>query len=341
MNPPDVVVVGASAGGVEPIVALAGGLPEHFPAAICIVLHLPSNHHSRLPEIIDRAGPLPAIRAVDGAVLQAGAIYVAPPNYHLLIEGHRLRLTLGPRVNNVRPSIDVLFRSAARTFDQRVVGVILSGTLSDGALGLDAIKLRGGTVVIQDPEEARFAGMPRSAIERVNADYVLPVSEIPPLLVTLTARGEADQAPRKGDAVLMNNEIAREASNETDAAPNEKRGNAASGFTCPTCHGSLWELDDNGLHRIECRVGHAFSVEAFLGEQSIALEDALWSAINHLEERGMALRRFAGRADGLEMRAARYLTEAETVERQAELLREGLVRVIRSESSVDGVDGDS
>jgi two-component system, chemotaxis family, protein-glutamate methylesterase/glutaminase len=343
MQQRDIVVVGASAGGVEALAEFVHGLPDTLPAAVFVVLHLPADAMSYLPRILDRAGPLPAAHAADGEAIYPGRVYIAPPNHHLIVDGRTIRLTVGPRVNNVRPSIDVLFRSAARAFDGRVIGVVLSGTLDDGTLGLEAIRLRGGVTIIQHPGEAKFSGMPRSALERVEPDYVLPVSEIARLLVELTAGNRhamaaADSVERNrlvnGDRAPHHAEHA-EGNGGTAPPPNEKRGNLASGFTCPNCHGSLWELEDEGLPRIECRVGHAFSVDAFLGEQAIALEDALWSAINALEERGAALRRFASRFSQLELkkRRARYLEQAETAERQAAMIRDGLARVIQAEGA--------
>ena len=180
MRTPAVVVVGASAGGVEALIELAGDFQRTFPAAVFVVLHLPSDARSMLPSILARAGPLPARQAVNGGIIRPGHLYVAPPNRHLLLEGSAMRLDLGPRVNGVRPSIDVLFRSAARSFGARTIGIVLSGTHNDGTSGLDVIKVRGGVAIVQDPEEARFAGMPKSALERVQADYVVPVAEMPP-----------------------------------------------------------------------------------------------------------------------------------------------------------------
>jgi two-component system, chemotaxis family, protein-glutamate methylesterase/glutaminase len=330
-----VVVVGASAGGVEALTELARGLPPDLPAAVFVVLHLPMDATSHLPSILDRAGPLPAVSAADGAPIHPGRIYIAPPNRHLMLEGDRIHLSIGPRVNSLRPSIDVLFRSAARSFGSRVVGVVLSGTLDDGTLGLDAIKMRGGMAIIQDPDEARFSGMPRSAIERVTPDYVLPVAKIPALLKKLaTSTPQGSPAAEGSDAV--EHDVTAEMRVD-DAAPpsHEKRGNAASGLTCPNCHGSVWELTEGGLPRIECRVGHAFSIDAFLGEQAVALEDAIWSAINHLEERAATLRRFATRYAQSPRVRQNYLEQAETVGGQAMLLREGLVRVIDVENGND------
>jgi two-component system chemotaxis response regulator CheB len=334
----DVVVIGASAGGVEVLAELARGLPPDLPAALFVVLHLPADARSNLPSILDRAGPLPAAHAVDGEPISPGRIYVAPPNRHLIVEGDRMRLSIGPRINSVRPSIDVLFRSAARAFDRRVTGVVLSGNLDDGTLGLDAIRLRGGVVIVQDPDEARFSGMPRNAMERVAPDLVLPVGAIPAALERLTAGAPVDRTVVEGSHAVERGFFDTDAAID-DAAPppHEKRGNAASGFTCPNCHGSVWELEDGGLPRIECRVGHAFSVDAFLGEQAVALEDAIWSAINSLEERATTLRRFASRFQQAPRSRVRYLEQAELIEQQAGLLREGLARVIQAEENGVGL----
>jgi two-component system chemotaxis response regulator CheB len=326
----DVIVVGASAGGVEALTALARGLPPDLPAAVFVVLHLPMDATSHLPSILDRAGPLPAVSATDGSPIHPGRIYVAPPNRHLMLEGDRIHLSIGPRVNSLRPSIDVLFRSAARSFSSRVIGVVLSGTLDDGTLGLDAIKMRGGVAIIQDPDEARFSGMPRSAIERVTPDFVVAVAQIPALLAQLSVDSSGEHPTVEGSDTVERH-LTPETGPDAAEPTSEKRANGASGLTCPNCHGSVWELTEGGLPRIECRVGHAFSIDAFLGEQAVALEDAIWSAINHLEERAATLRRFATRYAQSPRVRQKYLEQAEAVGGQATLLREGLARVINVE----------
>ena len=329
----DVVVVGASAGGVEALVELAAGLPRDLDAAVFVVLHLPIDAQSHLPQILDRAGPLDATHATDGEPVRPGRIYVAPPNHHLLLEHGRARLTVGPRINGVRPAIDVLFQSAARAYGPRLIGVVLSGTLQDGTLGLDAIKLRGGVAIVQDPDEARFPSMPRSALERIPVDHCARVGEIPALLSGLTAGPpEASGEARTGamaDDPNVNFPLGDEPSSPSEL---EKQYDHASGLSCPNCNGSVWERTDGTNTRIECRVGHAFSVEAFLGEQAVALEDALWSAINSLQERATTLRRFADRITSGQT-AADYVRRADEVERHARLLREGLIRVIQAETA--------
>lgn len=181
----DIIVVGASAGGVEALLELVGGLPPDLPAAVLVVIHHPEGRPSVLPELLSRRGPLPASHAQDGEPILPGHIYVAPPDHHLTVEGGLLHLSHGPRINRVRPAIDPLFRSAAAAFGPRVVGVVLSGTLDDGTAGLVEIHRHGGMGVAQDPADALFKSMPESAIARDHVEYVLPPSAIAPLLTQL------------------------------------------------------------------------------------------------------------------------------------------------------------
>jgi two-component system chemotaxis response regulator CheB len=180
----DIVVIGASAGGVEAITTVLAGLPRGLRVAILVVLHI-SHGRSVMPEIISRAARLPASHPADGDALEYGHIYVAPPDHHLIVEGGRVRLQHGPPDHGPRPAVDPLFKSAAREFGSRVVGVVLTGALSDGTEGLAAIKAAGGIAVVQDPDEAFAPSMPRSAMHRVTVDYVLPLREISTLLSSL------------------------------------------------------------------------------------------------------------------------------------------------------------
>ena len=182
----DIIVVGASAGGVEALVTLVGSLPADLPAAVFIVLHIPAQCPSVLPDILARSGPLVALHAEDGDAIELGKIYVAPPDHHLLIVHESIQITHGPKENRHRPAVDPLFRSAATAYKQRVIGVVLTGSLDDGSAGLLAIKQCGGLTVVQDPEDALYPSMPQHAIEHVAVDYVLPLLEIGVLLGRLT-----------------------------------------------------------------------------------------------------------------------------------------------------------
>jgi two-component system, chemotaxis family, protein-glutamate methylesterase/glutaminase len=319
----DIIVVGASAGGVEPLVELARGLSADLAAAVFVVLHLPPTARSALPKILGNAGPLPAVHPRDGEPIQAGRIYVAPPNNHLVLSGGRVLLDQGPRINGVRPAADVLFRSASRAYGQRVVGVLLSGTLGDGTEGLRAITMRGGIAVVQDPDEARFAGMPTAALARAEVNFVLPVSQIASLLKR--SADEQIEGSMSSDIPGESHEVA--AGVNSGKAPNE-----ASGITCPACHGSLWEVPGDPVPGFECRVGHRFSGEAFLGEQGEAIEAAIWSAINSLQERADTLRRVAARLDEDSPLGRKYLERAEEADGQADTIRQALTRVIQADA---------
>lgn len=290
----NIVVIGTSTGGVEALMQLARGLPAGFPAAIFVVLHLSPQAPSHLPEILNRAGPLPARHPTDGAPIRRGAIYVAPPDRHLLIERGRVRVVRGPRENRHRPAVDPLFRSAALAYGPQVIGVVLTGALDDGTAGLRAVKQRGGIAVVQDPADALIPSMPASAQQYVNVDYTVSLAELAPLLVRLVGT----PAPDEADFPVWR-ELQYETSiakmDEATMSSNEQPGSLV-GFTCPECGGPLYELSDGQLVHYRCRVGHAFTSESVLAGQSEALEDALWSAYNTLRESAMVAERLAADA---------------------------------------------
>jgi two-component system chemotaxis response regulator CheB len=178
----DIVVVGFSAGGIDPLLQLVGALPADFPAALFIVHHFPPHSVSALPAILSRSGPLDAAQAIDGEPIAPGRMYVARPDWHLLLTHTHISLTQEPQEHGHRPAINPLFRSAARAFGPRVAGVILSGTLDDGTAGLLEIKACGGIALVQQPEEASYPAMALSAIRAVDVDHVAPARELGALL---------------------------------------------------------------------------------------------------------------------------------------------------------------
>lgn len=300
----EIVVIGASAGGVEALVSLVAGLPADLPLALCVVLHLPATRPSALPALLARAGPLPVAWAEEGAPLVPGRILVAPPDRHLLIRPGSVALTHGPRENHMRPAADPLFRSAARSYGARVIGVVLSGTLDDGALGLRAIAARGGVTVVQDPAEALFDGMPRAALRQGRSDYTLPVADIASLLVQLAGAGGqgtsiGPSGTGRGGTTMEardDEELARALIQRDMAAQaRDERSAATTVYACPECGGTLWQVDYEGLTRFQCHVGHSYGTQVRLGQMAEDLEAALWRAVRLLEEKATLTRQVAGR----------------------------------------------
>lgn len=278
----DIVVVGASAGGIRALREVLASLPQSFPAAIFAVLHLSPSSPDVLPRILDRAGPLPVLRARHGAAVRRGTVTVAPADHHLILTGHGVRLSHGPRENRHRPSIDVLFRSAAVAYGSRVIGVILSGMLDDGAAGLWAIKRRDGLAIVQDPVDSEYPDMPRNALQTTRVDACVPLSEIASRLAQFVE--EPIEAPVEPAPESMTSEV-RMASEENLGMDEMDRLGERTPLTCPECGGALWEMNDQGgLSRFRCHVGHAYSIQTLEAEQGIRVEAALWAALRGLEE---------------------------------------------------------
>jgi two-component system, chemotaxis family, protein-glutamate methylesterase/glutaminase len=334
----DIVVVGASAGGVEALTQLVAGLPEDLPAALFVVLHVPAHGTSVLPQILTRRGKLKAVHATDGEAIENGRIYVAPPDCHLLVKRGRVCLGRGPRENGHRPSVDPLFRSAAVAYGSRVVGVILSGVLDDGTAGMASVKRRGGATLVQDPEDALYAGMPTSAIENVGADEILSAAALAGAIVRLSREPAASELVAGPEDEEL--EIEAEVAEMNHDALQEPRPGVATGFSCPECNGVLWEVQEGELSRFRCRVGHAYSADTLLAEQSEELEHALWAAYNALRESATLSHRMAERARsrGHGTSASRFEEQALDTERRAALVRRALEhgQVIATAASGNG-----
>jgi two-component system, chemotaxis family, protein-glutamate methylesterase/glutaminase len=283
-----VVAIGASAGGVEALSRLAAGLSPDVPYAYLIVLHVPAGSPSILARIVDRGGPVPAVTAEHGATLLPGHIYTASPDRHLLVADHRALLTEGPTENGHRPAINALFRSVALAFGPRAIGVLLSGVLDDGVLGLAAIRSRGGTTIGQSPEDALFPGMPISARDAGVLDRQAPAGDIGALLKELSHR-EIEELDMEPDAAMeFENRIAMTSRFSTDFDTQEL--GAPSGYTCPDCNGSLVSV---GEGHFRCRVGHAWTPDALLTARDDEVEGALWVALRSLQEKAKLARQLA------------------------------------------------
>ncbi len=310
----DIITIGASAGGVHALAEVIGGLPANLPASVFAVLHLGEGRTSALPSILGRAGHLPVKHPEASERIRKGWVYTAPPDRHMVVNDSSVHLLQGPRENGYRPAIDVLFRSAARSFGRRVVGVVLTGNLDDGTAGLAAIKSAGGMALVQDPAEADYPGMPRSAIENVAVDHVVPLDRVAELLVRLVNEPIADFT------------VPSFLAGEEELGQSGQLHGTPSGFTCPDCGGGLWELSEAGLTRYRCRTGHAFSPESLLDAQGRSREEAMWAAVRSLEEMADLARRMEARMHerGLHYAEGRYSTRAAEAERHAMVLRETL-----------------
>lgn len=308
--PRNIVTVGASAGGVEALLKMVGRLPA-LEAAIFVVLHTGPDGFSSLPSLLNRHSHHMSVKAAeDGAAIEMGHIYTAIPDHHLVLEPGYMRLVRGPLENRHRPSIDALFRSAARAYGPRVTGVVLSGYLDDGSAGLNSIKRGGGLAVVQDPIDALVSSMPENAIATVQVDYISAVSEIPGLLSRLVQQTVAVE------------ETEMSANSSQDAQSIDPKG-TPSAYTCPECHGTLWEVEDGNLLRFACRVGHTLSLESMLQDQSDSAERALWAALRALEERADLARRMEKRSrkSGLSQMEQRYHELAASAGHDATVLR--------------------
>src|SRR5262245_31438051 len=282
----DIIVVGGSAGGLEALSKVLSGLPSNLDASVFVVLHTSPQSGNGLPQILSRTAVLPVAFAIDGEAPERGRIYVAPPDHHLTIEEGLLSVARGPRENGFRPAVDPLFRSAAKHYDGRVVGVVLSGALDDGTFGLMAVKEAGGAAVVQHPYEAYVPSMPLSAIQNVEVDHIVRVDEMAGLRVKATDSG-LQSGPRIARQTRAENRevdpTGRDISLEGEKP--DALADPPSCFVCPDCGGSLWEAREGGLSRFRCHTGHGYTVDSLLAAQNGKLEKALWSAVRRLMER--------------------------------------------------------
>lgn len=322
----DIIVIGASMGGLEALQALLPGLADDTPAALFIVWHMAAESLGLLPDLLSRLSPLPIANAQDAEPIQPGHIYVAPPDHHLLIERGHVRLTRGPKENRFRPAVDPLFRTAASAYGPRVVGVVLSGALDDGTAGLWAIKDRGGLALVQDPMDAIQPSMPRSAIQHVAVDHIAPARALGPLLTDLARTPSTHEgAPPMSEHLHIETRIALE-DNALDQGVMQL--GPLSPFTCPECHGTLLQITDGPVLRFRCHTGHAYSVQTLFAEVAESIEVSLWCAIRAIEERVLLLQQVAnhvretGDADGAEQLRA----SAREAEQQAQLVRLAVLR---------------
>jgi two-component system, chemotaxis family, protein-glutamate methylesterase/glutaminase len=319
----DIVVIGASAGGLKPARRLLSALPSDFPASIFLTLHTSAQAPGLLAEILDAAGPLLARFPSDGEIIQEGRVYVAPVDHHMLVDPGKVVVVRGPKENRFRPAIDPLFRSAAVHYGPRVIGVILSGMLDDGAAGLVAVRQCGGVAIVQDPREAEFPDMILNAQAAAAPQHCVPVAEMASLIAKLVK--ENVKMPTDESTTAARLRI------EADLAAMRGGGNKRelsklgklSTLVCPECNGALWEMEDAHILRYRCHIGHAYAAESLAADQTDALERALGIALRTLEDTASLSRRLA--AEAQQHRRTRshllFLQRSEEAESNAEIIR--------------------
>jgi two-component system, chemotaxis family, protein-glutamate methylesterase/glutaminase len=277
-----IIVIGASSGGFDVLKKIIEELPDDFNPSIFIVWHMSPDVQGILPQVLNRANKIYAAHAYDNEPIKPNRIYVARPDHHLIINPDKVRVTRGPKENRFRPAVDPLFRSAAYTYGNRVVGVVLSGALDDGTAGLWTIKHYGGIAVVQDPDDAEVSSMPENAIRQVKVDHIVPVSQIADLLVRLSK----EPLTEKND-VMKDEQTKKEIQIAAEENALEKgiiNFGELSPFTCPECHGVLSRLHNENIVRYRCHTGHAYSVDALMASITEKIEDSLYSAIRGIDE---------------------------------------------------------
>jgi len=316
----DIVVIGGSSGASVPLKEILSGLPVDVPAAIFVVLHIPARGIGMLATVASGAGKLPVRQAENGLAIENGQVYLAAPDRHLLIADGRIVLGRGPPENLSRPAIDPLFRSAALHYGPRVIGVVLSGLLSDGAAGLNAIKRCGGLAVVQDPTDALADEMPRRALEATTVDLCAPAARLGDVLSELVHEKPGQPLPIPPEIRL-----------EVEIASGERIGSGSlidiaspAPLTCPSCGGVLSELKAQHPLRFRCQVGHAFTADVLASQQDGRIDEALRIALRIIEERADLVHRMAddGRHSGrlavariYDAKAAEYREYADTLRR--------------------------
>jgi len=332
-----IIVIGASAGGIAALNEVMRGLPAGFPAAIFVVVHTSPDNPGVLPQILRRAGPMTVEFARDRESIKLGRVYVAPPDHHLLLKSDHVRVVRGPKENGFRPAVDPLFRTAANIHGDRVIGVVLSGGLNDGTLGLSNIVDAGGVALVQDPQDALIPSMPLSAIQNVEVHRVLPATDIAAALIDLVGDGVSPGTPSM--PIQSDSEEDPDIAETGDSLQIHTPPGQPAPYTCPECGGALWENDAAKLLRFRCHVGHSYTAEILASEQEHNLEMVLWTALRALEENAALCRRMAERTEnsGFMDLGRRYREDADQGERRADLLRKLLQgsAIVRTPHPVD------
>lgn len=328
----DIIVVGASAGGLSPLRQIISQFSPDMPASVLVVMHLPVEPSSHLSQILAASGSAPVQWASDRLKLQPGHVYIAPANQHLLLNRDEIRVVFGPRECGCRPSIDVLFRSAAAAYGNRVIGVVLSGKLDDGARGMQAVKRCGGTAIVMDPALAGEPEMPSNAMRQAEIDHYLSPQQIGSTLLALIHE-PIDESSMIPNDFTLENRIAQQAM-LLDARP---PWDAPGHLSCPDCGGELRRTEDGELGYYRCYLGHAFGSSSVLKSQQEQVEQAMWTALRALRDRKRVLESLAQtyRERNRHQFAESMSQRADEVDGQYQVLREVLASLPAAPTLVD------
>jgi two-component system chemotaxis response regulator CheB len=329
-----VIVIGASAGGIKAVIKLVSNLPAQLPVAVLIVIHM--SKHSQADIIVNQLQKITDYKcmvAQNDLDLEAGCIYIAPADQHLLLKPGKIRLHFGPHENRWRPSIDALFRSAAASYSSRVIGVILTGLLDDGTSGMSAIKRSGGICIVQEPSEAEFSDMPVNVINNVPVDYQVLIQDMGYIIADVLSKPAAD-VPIPEDVQLEAEITERMVSDITEL---QKLG-THSNYVCPDCGGGLWEVEDGKHKRYRCHTGHVYTSLHLLQRQGEEMEESVWVSIRMLEERRNLLLNLSGKDNGIKSNTMMddYHQRAEELNLHIERLKSLLISLNKAEPDEEG-----
>jgi two-component system chemotaxis response regulator CheB len=317
-----IVVIGASAGGTVALPDLLSQLKPQMNIAVFVVIHIAKKTVGEMfVKRVQKYTELKCKLPKHGEAVKAGVVYVAKPDHHLLLKNNKIVLGKGPMENRYRPSIDALFRSAAAQYDHKVIGIVLTGMLEDGAVGMLAIKRSGGTCIVQDPNEAQHPDMPNAVLKNLKPDYISPVSEMGDAIMKIITN-----PPRKSKIphdIKKESEISERVQIGID---NLKQIGEHSLYSCPDCGGGLWQMKNNGETRYRCHVGHAYTEDGLISTMVLNTETALWTALRIIEERRNLLKTLADKekTKGNKRVGTRYSQRVKELELQIEHLKQVL-----------------
>lgn len=330
-----IIVIGASAGGLQAISRVLQTINPDLDTTVLVVLHVARNSiGSVLVQHLQKQTPFKCKIAEDGEIIQNKHVYIARPDFQTLVTTEVIRVIKGPHENRWRPSIDVLFRSAAASFNSKTIGIILTGLLDDGTAGMSAIKRCGGVCIVQEPEEAEFSDMPTSVLNHVEVDYRVPIADIGYILDDMSTKHVKPDAKVPED-IRIEAELTEKMISDIDEL---KKLGTQSNYTCPDCGGSLFSLTHDPVHRYRCFTGHVYTEKLLLDKQSESLEESLWVSIRKLEERKNLLQTNAKHLHELnqpEMEAEK-MAKAEDLKMHIERLKNLLISLGKTASNSMG-----